>query len=151
MIPSLSLRLLLLLPVSAPKPTIPAVLIGDWKVVHAYDTPGPTDLNQQQDAEIMKLRFEVTSDSIKLCGHNLSIKTADLSLMTPDQFATRYRMLPNRIGLRSSTITEIQINSFELTHACGEFSDPGTDIIFDDQNHFAIQVDNAYYQIRRAR
>jgi hypothetical protein len=141
----------LLLSVALLQPTIPSVLLGTWKVGRAYDTPGPTDLDKQQELKIKKLKIEIASDAIKVCGKTIPIKSAALSVMTYDQFATRYRMGANRIGLiYGGKITELVINSFEVTHACGEFSDPGTDVIFDEQNHFAIQVDNAYYELKRA-
>ena len=141
----------LLLSVALLQPTIPSVLLGTWKVRRAYDTPGPTDLDKQQELKIKKLKIEIASDAIKVCGKTIPIKSAALSVMTYDQFATRYRMGANRIGLiYGGKITELVINSFEVTHACGEFSDPGTDVIFDEQNHFAIQVDNAYYELKRA-
>jgi hypothetical protein len=147
--PLLAASLLLLL--SSSKPTIPSVLIGTWKVGRAYDTQGPTDLDEQQELQIKKLKIEIASDAIKVCGKTIPIKNATLSVMTYDQFATRYRMGANRIGLTyGGRITELVINSSELTHACGEFSDPGTDVIFDEQNHFAIQVDNAYYELKKA-
>ncbi len=143
---------LLLLTLSPSKPTIPSVLIGTWKVGHAYDTQGPTDLDEQQELKIEKLKIEISSDAIKVCGKTIPIKNATLSVMTYDQFATRYRMGANRIGLfYGGNVNELAINSFELTHACGEFSDPGTDIIFDEHNHFAIQVDNAYYELKRIK
>ena len=141
----------LLLSVALLQPTIPSVLLGTWKVGRAYDTPGPTDLDKQQELKIKKLKIEIASDAIKVCGKTIPIKSAALSVMTYDQVATRYRMGANRIGLiYGGKITELVINSFEVTHACGEFSDPGTDVIFDEQNHFAIQVDNAYYELKRA-
>jgi hypothetical protein len=141
----------LLLLVAPPQPTIPSVLLGTWKVGRAYDTPGPTDLDERQELKIMKLKIEIASNAIKVCGKTIPIKSTSLSVITSDQFATRYRTGANRIGLiYGGKITELVINSYELTHACGEFSDPGTDIIFDDQNHFAIQVDNAYYELKRA-
>jgi hypothetical protein len=142
---------LLLLFVAVQQPTIPSVLLGTWKVGRAYDSSGPTDLNEKQLLQIEKLRLEITSDAVKVCGRNIAIKKLDLSVFTPDQFATRYRMGPDRIGLNGANITELQINPFELTHACGEFSDPGTDVIFDEHNHFAIEVDNLYYPLRRAK
>jgi hypothetical protein len=140
----------LLLLVAVPRPTIPSVMLGTWKVGRAYDTPGATDLNQQQDSQIKKLKFELTSNALNICGKNIPIKSTTLTVMTHDEFATQYGVGPNRIGLNGERITELQINSFELTHACGDFSDPGTDLIFDEQNHFTVQVDNAYYQLRRA-
>jgi hypothetical protein len=142
----------LLLLVALPQPTIPSVLLGTWKVGRAYDTPGPTDLDEQQELQIKKLKIEFAPDAVKVCGKTIPIKSAALSVMTYDQFATRYRMGANRIGLTyGGRVTELAINSFELTHACGEFSDPGTDVIFDEHNHFAIQVDNAYYELKRAK
>ena len=136
---------------ATPQPAVPSLLLGTWKVGHVYDTPGPTDLDQHQNIQIQKLRLEIAFDAIKVCGRNIAIKKADLSLFTPDQFATRYGVAPNRIGLNGAKITELQINSLELTHACGEFSDPGTDVIFDEQNHFAIEVDNLYYKLSRTK
>ncbi len=141
----------LFLIVALSQPRLPSVLLGTWKVGRAYDTPGPTDLDEHQDSEIRKIRIEIAPDAITVCGKTIPIKSAALSVMTYDQFATRYRVGANRIGLTyGAKITEVVINSLELTHACGEFSDPGTDVIFDDQHHFAIQVDNAYYQLRKA-
>ena len=141
----------LLLLVALPQPTIPSTLLGTWKVGRAYDTPGPTDLDEKQELKIKKLKIEIAPGAVKVCGKTIPIKSTTLSAMTYDQFANRYGVGANRIGLTyGGKITELVINSFELTHACGEFSDPGTDIIFDEQNRFAIQVDNAYYQLRRA-
>ncbi|HSY37473.1 MAG TPA: hypothetical protein VK814_17095 [Acidobacteriaceae bacterium] len=141
----------LLLIVASPQPTIPSALLGTWKVGRAYDTQGPTDLDEPKESKIKKSTIEIASDAIKVCGKTIPIKSTALSVMTYDQFATRYHIGANRIGLiYGGRITELVINSFELTHACGEFSDPGTDIIFDEQNHFAIQVDNAYYELKRA-
>jgi hypothetical protein len=140
----------LLLLVALSQPEIPSVLLGNWKVGRAYDTPGATDLTQQQDSLIKQLKFEVSRSALTLCGKTIPIKSTALTVMTYDDFATRYGIGPNRIGLKGSRITELQINSFELTHACGEFSDPGTDMLFDERNDFAIQVENAYYELRRA-
>jgi hypothetical protein len=134
-----------------PEPTIPSVLLGTWKVGRAYNTPGATDLNQQQLLQIEKMRFAITSDALNTCGKTIPIKSVTLTVRTPDEFAIRYAMGPNRIGLNGGKITELEINSFELTHACGDFSDPGTDILFDEQDHFAIEVDNSYYQLNRAK
>ena len=79
----------LLLLVAVPRPTIPSVLLGTWKVGRAYDTPGATDLNQQQDSQIKKLKFELTSNALNICGKNIPIKSATLTVMTHDEFATR--------------------------------------------------------------
>jgi hypothetical protein len=122
----------LLLLLSSSQPTIPSVVIGTWKVGRAFDTPGPTDLNEHQLLQIEKSHFEITPNTIKVCGRNIAIKKADQSVFTPDQFATRYGLEPSRIGLSGENITEVEINSLDLPHSCGEFSDPGTDVIFDE-------------------
>lgn len=141
----------LLLLTASPQPTIPSILLGTWKVGRAFDSFGPTDLNDQQLLQIEKSYFEITQNVIRVCGRNITIKKADQSVFTPDQFATRYGFGPNRIGLSGANITEVEINSFVLPHTCGEFSDPGTDVMFDEQNHFAIEVDNLYFKVSRAK
>jgi hypothetical protein len=142
----------LLLLIALHQTNIPSVLLGTWKVGRAYDTPGATDLNTQMDSKIKRQTIEISSSAIKVCGKIIPIKSAALSVMTYDQFATKYHVGANQIGLTyGGKITELIIDSYEETHACGQFSDPGTDIIFDEQNHFAIQVDNSYYQLRRAK
>jgi hypothetical protein len=145
----LSASILLLL--APPQATIPSALIGTWKVGKCFDTPGPTDLNEHQLSVIEKSHFEITSNTIKVCGRNIAIKKAGQSEFTPDQFATRYRLGPSRIGLIGARITEVDINPMNLPHSCGDFSDPGTNVIFDEQNHFAIEVDNLYFRLRRVR
>lgn len=130
---------------------IPPILLGTWNVGSAFDTPGPTDLNERQLLHIEKSQFEITPNRIKVCGRSIPIKKANQSVFTPDQFATRYGLLPTRIGLSGGNITEVDINPLEILHSCGEFSDPGTDVIFDVQHHFAIEVDNLYFKLSRAQ
>ncbi len=146
-----ALKLSLILFVAIPHPAVPSALLGTWKVGRAFDTPGATDLTNELDVQIKKLHFEITADAINVCGKHVPIESTTLSILTNSDFARRYRMWPKEIGLNGTKITEFEINSSEDSKACGDFSDPGTHIFFDEQGHVAMEIDNAYYLLRQAK
>ena len=137
----------LLMPSGSLKQSAPA-LIGKWGVGTAYDTNQSSGLNTNQESYIESLRLEYAKDHLRVCGKEISIQAIKAEALTEDDFVGRYHFQPEKIGVGSAGIVEVNISSAD-TAACGEYGDPGVHVFVGDNKHAVIEVANDYFPLVR--
>jgi hypothetical protein len=126
---------------------IPSALIGHWVVGVPYDVGQPIGLNADQEEKMKNLPIVVTRGDIAVCGKTVSVESVSVEVLSSDQFLARYNFSADRIGLRGSHITDVTINKFHSTYACGDFNDPGTHL-FVSAKEVVMEVGNDYFPLR---
>jgi hypothetical protein len=128
---------------------IPSKLLGSWIVGTPYDTNQPDGLNQAQTQQIEHLHIQYTRDHISVCGKNIPIHSVNMDTLTPDEFAEKYHFLPKRLGFNGSSVIEVNINFPDSSNVCGEYEDPGLTVYAGTDKHVVIEVDNAYFPLKK--
>jgi hypothetical protein len=140
----------LLLIASVSLPSVPDALLGSWSVGVPYDTKPPIGINARQEARLRRLRIVYTKDHLRVCGHDVAIKTVTERRVTEDEFLQERGFLPSVIGFRTPNVLEIGLNYPDAFGACGEYIDPGSDLITDDAGkHVVMEVANDYLPLKK--
>jgi hypothetical protein len=139
-----------LLIASASLPSVPGVLIGSWSVGAPYDTKPPIGINARQEARLRRLRIVYTKDHLRVCGRDIPVKTVTERRVTEDEFLQERGFLPSLLGFNNPHVLEIEINSPHAFGACGDYIDPGADLIIDDAGkHVVMGVANDYLPLKK--
>lgn len=139
----------LLIAASGMQSTVPDALIGSWTVGLPYDTKVPVGIDAHQEARIRKLRLIYTKDHLLVCGHEIAIKAVSQKRVSEDEFLQERGFVPSRIGFRTPDVIEIGINRNSFG-ACGEYNDPGTDLITDEAGkHVVMEIANDYVPLKK--
>jgi len=127
---------------------LPSSAVGKWTVGKPYDAGQPIGLNAKQEEAIIGLVIKVSPSQITVCGKDVPIKSVEVDHLTSSEFLAKYKFTPNLIGFGDDTLVEISINKLHSTHACGEFADPGTDLLI-SKNHAVVEVANDYFELKK--
>jgi len=130
---------------------IPSVLLGNWKIGRPFDAHQPVGLNALQEKYIESLHLRYTPERIQVCGKEIEITSLKSESLTSDAFLEKFGFLPNIIGLKSSTITEVNINLPRSMDACGQYEDPGVHVFIGDGEHIVMEVANDYFPLIKRR
>ncbi len=70
-----------------------------------------------------------------------------------NEFLRKYGFMPDVIGLGKATVTEVTVGASHRVNACnlhGVYGAPGAHVFMDKEEHFVIEIGNAYYPLKRA-
>jgi hypothetical protein len=139
----------LLIVASGTQSSAPNTLLGSWTIGVPYNTKPPVGINARQEAHLRRLRLVFTKSHFSVCGRELSIKMVTQRRVTEDEFLQERGFMPSQIGFRTQHVIEIEINRNSFG-ACGQYNDPGTDLITDDAGkHVVMEVANDYLPLKR--
>lgn len=127
---------------------LPSSAVGKWTVGKPYDVGQPVGLDAKQEEAIIGLVVKVSPNQITVCGKDVPIKSVEVDHLTSSEFLAKYKFTPNLIGFGDDTLVEISINKLHSTKACGEFADPGTDLLI-SKNHAVVEVANDYFRLTK--
>src|SRR6185437_3377216 len=108
----------------------------------------PVGLDAKQEEAIIGLVIKVSPSQLTACGRNIPIKSVDVVHLTSSDFLAKYNFTPDLIGFSDGPLIEISINNMHSTNACGEFADPGTDILI-SKGHAVVEVGNDYFRLTK--
>ena len=128
---------------------IPASLIGRWKVGLPYDTPGASGLNAKQEKFIRTLRIVYFSEHLQVCGKRVPVEPVETKSLTIDEFVETYGFIPRLIGIRSSAITDVTLNSTSGMYSCSDYEDPGVHVLIGRDGHVVMEIANAYFPLKK--
>lgn len=128
---------------------LPSDAVGKWTVGKPYvDVGQPVGLDAKQERAIIGLVIKVSPSRITVCEKDIPIKSVEVEHLTSDDFLAKYNFTPNLIGFGDDTLVEISINKLHSTKACGEFADPGTDLLI-SKDHAVVEVANDYFRLTK--
>lgn len=127
---------------------LPSNAVGKWTVGKPYDVGQPVGLDAKQEEAIIGLVVKVSPSRITVCGKDVSIKSVEIDHLTSSDFLAKYNFTPNLIGFGDDTFVEISINKLHSTNACGDFADPGTDLLI-SKDHAVVEVANDYFELKK--
>lgn len=130
---------------------VPQSLLGKWSVGTSYDTRQPVGIDQSQVERIESAHLFYTQDHLRVCGKEIPIESVNIKSLTEDTFVQATGFSPVVVGFRGTPVTEVSINGWESTNACGDFYDPGLDVFIGQHNHAVIEVENAYFPLTKNR
>ena len=125
---------------------IPPHLLGRWTVGAPYELGQPSALDAAHGDRIRKLRIGLSKEHIEVCGKVVPVKSVRIETLTQAQFLDRYNFPAKAIGLTGPRVTEIDMNEFASTNACGDFADPGTHL-FTSNGKVVMEVANDYFRL----
>ena len=127
---------------------LPSRAVGKWTVGKPYNVGQPVGLDAKQEEAIIGLVIKVSSSQLTVCGKDIPITSVKVDHLTGSDFLAKYNFTPNLIGLGDADILEISLNKLHSTNACGEFPDPGTDILI-SKGHAVVEIANAYFHLAK--
>jgi len=126
--------------------SIPADLVGEWKIGRPYDTPGPVGFDADQEKRILGERIRFSQGMLLICGKHIPIKAVELKELSLDAFLQTYGFIPKVIGIKDSTVTEVTINPSDTITACGNSEGSiGSNLFIGKDGHVVMEVANAYF------
>lgn len=130
---------------------VPRQLLGEWLVGKSYDTVQPVGIDQSQANRIEAAHLLYTHDHLRVCGKDIPIESVSKKSLNEDAFVQATGFSPSFIGFKGTPVVEVSLNGWESTNACGDFLDPGVDVFIGPDSHVVIEVENAYFPLRRGR
>lgn len=128
---------------------LPSSVLGKWAVGQPYDDLGqPIGLNAKQERAIIGLVIRVSSSQLAVCGKDVPITSVKVDHLTSSDFLAKYNFTPDRIGFSDGPLIEISLNKLHSTGACGDFADPGTEILM-GKGHAVVIVANDYFRFTK--
>jgi hypothetical protein len=131
---------------------LPPLLIGTWNIGKPYDTPGPIGIDDKEEELILGLHVTYSGDHLHVCGKNIPAEPLEVESLTTDDFLRKYGFIPDVIGLRKATITDVTLNASHRINACnlhGVYEAPGAHVFKDKEEHFVMEIGNAYFPLRK--
>jgi len=142
--------------VSLLAPTIqrlPPLLIGTWNVEKPYNTPGPIGIDDKEEHLILGIHIIYSRDHLHVCGKDVPAESLKVESLSANEFLRKYGFMPDVIGLGKATVTEVTVGASHRVNACnlhGVYGAPGAHVFMDKEEHFVIEIGNAYYPLKRA-
>lgn len=127
---------------------LPSSAIGKWTVGKPYDVGQPVGLDAKQEEAIIGLVIKVSPSQLTVCGRAIPITSVKVDHLTSSDFLAKYNFTPDLIGFSDGPLVEISLNKLHSTRACGEFADPGTDLLI-SKGHAVVEIANAYFHLTK--
>lgn len=131
--------------------SVPAALLGDWRLVELYSTTSLQGLPPKEEKGLVGTTVVFRANSLTACGQSVDISSAVSSRISSDDLLFEYHATFKSVGITSQSVEMVLLNNDASGNCLGELTIPGELVYLKSQDEICINFDGAFFKAVRIK